>query len=79
MEKNNCLTLSKEFIEFCKLNGIEDVELYAKEIFNIGFNFKKYGTKPGGKDIPPPPPPPPVRIVNERGETIKKKKTLYDE
>lgn len=45
MEKKNCLTLSKEFLDFCRLNDKENIEKYAEEVFNIGFNVVKYGAK----------------------------------
>lgn len=46
MKVKNCLTLSNEFLEFCRINGIEDTEAYANEVFNAGFAIKKYGEKP---------------------------------
>jgi len=46
MEKSYSLILDKEFIDYCKLNNIEDVEKFAKEVFIKGFNITKYGVKP---------------------------------
>lgn len=46
MEKKYSLTLDDEFIKFCQLNGITDIEKKAKEIFNAGFNMEKYGNNP---------------------------------
>ena len=46
MVAKNSLILSDEFILYCKLNKIEDIESFAKEVFEIGFNFKKYGNRP---------------------------------
>ena len=46
MEKKNYLTLDKEFLDYCKLNNIPDVEKLAKEIFDRGFTILKYGEKP---------------------------------
>lgn len=46
MKKKNYLTLDDEFIQYCKLNEIDDVEKYAKEVFNKGFTLIKYGDKP---------------------------------
>jgi hypothetical protein len=46
MIKKNYLTLDDEFIQYCKLNNIDDVEKFAKEIFNKGFTSLKYGDKP---------------------------------
>lgn len=42
MEQKNSLTLDKEFLDYCKLNGIEDVEGLAKDVFKRGFNLLKY-------------------------------------
>ena len=49
MEQKNCLILDKEFIDYCKINNIEDVEKFAKETFKKGFNFLKYGESPRKK------------------------------
>lgn len=38
--------LDDEFIQYCKLNNIEDVEKYAKQVFDRGFTVIKYGDKP---------------------------------
>ena len=46
MKKKNYLTLDDEFIKYCELNNIDDIEKYAKEIFNKGFTVLKYGDKP---------------------------------
>ena len=46
MEKKYSLILDKEFIQFCELNNIKDVEKYAKEIFNKSFMEIKYGKIP---------------------------------
>ena len=46
MEKKFSLILDKEFIDYCTLNKIEDVEKYAKEVFTKGFNLVKYGSSP---------------------------------
>lgn len=69
-------TLDKDFLQYCELNNIEDVEAEAKRIFGIGFTITKYGTKPGETksnlpDYKDPPPPPQGRKLNERGETIR--------
>jgi hypothetical protein len=47
MEKKFYLTLSDEFIEFCRINNIDDVLKTANEVFNRGFTILKYG------DVPP--------------------------
>lgn len=43
MKKKKYLILSDEFIQFCKLNDIEDVEGHAENIFNKAFTIEKYG------------------------------------
>ena len=89
MEKKFSLTLDKEFIEYCELNNINDVEKYAKEVFNRGFMLIKYGDAPkitpltegkfktNVKEIPSHPkkgPPPPLaHVIKKDGES------LYDE
>ena len=45
-KKNISLTLDNEFIQYCKLNNIEDVEKLARETFNRGFTILKYGATP---------------------------------
>jgi len=44
---NNSLILDDEFLQYCKLNNIEDVQKLARETFKRGFDILKYG------DIPP--------------------------
>jgi hypothetical protein len=46
MKKKNYLTLDDEFITFCEINNIEDIEQLAKEIFTKGFTLYKYGESP---------------------------------
>jgi hypothetical protein len=43
--------LDDEFIQYCKLNDIEDIEKLAKETFNRGFTILKYGMVPPGFKI----------------------------
>lgn len=76
-KRNVSLTLDKEFIQFCELNEIEDVEKLAKETFKRGFDLLKYGSIPEGElshqdkgkvvkmEIPKPPPP---RMIKEGGK-----------
>lgn len=40
------LTLDNEFIQFCQLNGIDDIEGYANKLFNEKFTSIKYPTNP---------------------------------
>ena len=69
MEKKNYLTLDKEFIQYCKLNNIEDIETKANEVFKMGFNILKYGYNPF--------PEAPYIPISET-LTKKKKDSLYD-
>ena len=46
MEKKCYLTLDNEFLQYCKLNNIDDVEKLAKETFKKGFDILKYGIAP---------------------------------
>lgn len=46
MTQKYSLTVDKEFIQYCKLNNIEDVEKAAKETFKRGFDLLKYGSIP---------------------------------
>lgn len=46
MEKKHYLILDNEFLEFCKLNKIENIESYAKQTFTKGFTIMKYGEVP---------------------------------
>ena len=40
------LILDDEFLRYCELNNIEDVEKFTKEVFNRGFTVIKYGNTP---------------------------------
>jgi hypothetical protein len=42
MEQKNSLILDKEFLDYCKLNNIEDVEGLARKVFKQGFDILKY-------------------------------------
>jgi hypothetical protein len=51
MEKKNTLTLDKEFILYCELNKIKDINKIANETFSRGFSLLKYGETPYGNSI----------------------------
>jgi len=53
METKESLILDNEFIQYCKLNKIDDVQKLAREVFNNGFNILKYGNKPNLKQEKP--------------------------
>jgi hypothetical protein len=46
MKKRNLLTLGDEFLEYCKLNNVDDIEKMAKDTFQRGFTILKYGEIP---------------------------------
>lgn len=46
MKKKNYLTLGDDFIQYCKINNIDNIEKKAKEVFKKGFDLEKYGMKP---------------------------------
>jgi len=48
MEKRHTLTLDKEFLLYCELNNIKDINKIANETFNKGFSLLKYGETPFG-------------------------------
>jgi hypothetical protein len=51
MEKKHTLTLDKEFILYCDLNNIKDINKTAQETFNRGFSLLKYGETPMGGSV----------------------------
>jgi len=54
MRKKNSLMLDDEFIKYCELNQITDIEGTAKKIFQRGFTIEKYGETPStarGKEV----------------------------
>jgi len=38
--------LDDEFVQYCELNNVENIEKLAKETFNRGFTILKYGATP---------------------------------
>lgn len=46
MVKKNSLTLDNEFIQYCQLNNIDNVDKLANETFKRGFAILKYGEIP---------------------------------
>jgi hypothetical protein len=48
MKQKSTLTLDNEFIQYCELNNIKDINKVAMETFNRGFSFLKYGEFPIG-------------------------------
>ena len=85
MEKKSLLlTLDNEFIQYCKLNNIIDIEKFAKDVFQKGFTLVKYGEiprnflKPSEKIKENITPTQPI-IKSEPEINIKKNDPLYDE
>lgn len=48
MKKKNSLILDEEFIQYCQINKIDNIDKLAKETFNRGFTLLKYGETPTG-------------------------------
>jgi len=46
MKPKSTLILDNEFIQYCKLNNIEDVNGLAQKTFSRGFSILKYGETP---------------------------------
>lgn len=75
MEKKYSLMLDSEFIQYCELNGIINIEETAKKIFQQGFTIYKYGMQPPIKVKPEPT----KEVIVTKKETITKKDPLYNE
>jgi hypothetical protein len=83
MEKKFSLILDKDFVDYCTLNKIEDIEKYAKDVFNRGFNLVKYGNSPFGSFTATPTSTPLPKekiteVIEKTNEKIKNN-NLYDE
>ena len=48
MKPKSTLILDSEFIQYCGLNKIDNVDKLAQETFNRGFSLLKYGETPNG-------------------------------
>lgn len=48
MKKKSSLILDNEFLLYCEINGIDNIEKLAKETFERGFSLLKYGETPTG-------------------------------
>lgn len=79
MKKSYSLILDKEFVDYCTLNKIEDVEKYAKEIFIKGFNLTKYGSSPFTHTPTTTPLPRPISTEESLPKEKIKNSNLYDE
>jgi len=51
MKKKHSLILDNEFIQYCELNEITDIDKLAKETFQRGFALLKYGDSPTGETV----------------------------
>jgi hypothetical protein len=76
-KKNYSLILDDEFIIFCELNNIDDIEKKAQEVFKNGFTMLKYGNLKIAKKKEV------IEIKEEKKEIINKqiinKNNLYSE
>jgi len=73
MEKKNYLILDNEFLQFCKLNNIDDIERYAKKVFDIGFTTIKYDRVPKIEMSSK------IEEIKQENKLEKKATSLYDE
>ena len=48
MKPKSTLILDNEFIQYCELNKIVNIDKLAQETFNRGFSLLKYGETPTG-------------------------------
>jgi hypothetical protein len=51
MKPKSTLILDNEFIQYCELNKIINVDKLAQETFNRGFSLLKYGEVPNGNRV----------------------------
>lgn len=82
MVKKPSLILDDEFIQYCKINNITDVEKLAMQVFQKGFTMLKYGDRPGmvSKEIIPViplGPPNGLEIIVKMNQETKPKKTIH--
>ena len=63
MKPKSTLILDNEFIQYCELNKIVNVDKLAQETFNRGFSLLKYGETPNGNRV--------KEIVEVQKEVIK--------
>lgn len=45
-KKKKNINIDEEFLQYCQLNNIEDIDKLAKEVFNRGFSLLKYPDTP---------------------------------
>lgn len=79
MEKKPSLILDDEFILYCKINNITDVEKFATEVFTKGFNLTKYGSTPFTRTPTSTPLPREISVQETLPQEKVKKNDLYDE
>lgn len=51
MKSKNTLILDNEFVQYCQLNNITNIDKQAQETFSRGFSLLKYGETPSGNSI----------------------------
>jgi hypothetical protein len=82
MKQKNYLTLDSEFIKYCELNKIDNIDKFAKEVFKKGFDIVKYGETPKvvrNERIIPVVPLEQLEPLIEVNIVPKSKKDIYDE
>jgi hypothetical protein len=80
MKKKHLLTLDDEFIKYCEINQIDNIEALAKKIFLRGFTIEKYGETPSPiKSEVKKEPIPPIIKPKEKEQVPTKKIDIYDE
>ena len=50
MSEDIKMPLTKEFLDYCRLNKIENIGKLARETFDKGFTILKYGETPFGEN-----------------------------
>jgi 16S rRNA C1402 (ribose-2'-O) methylase RsmI len=68
MKPKSTLILDNEFIQYCELNNIKDINKTAQETFNRGFSLLKYGETPIGNST----------VVEVVKEVIVEKEVIVD-
>ena len=51
MKSKNTLILDNEFVQYCQLNNITNIDKQAQETFSRGFSLLKYGETPSGNSV----------------------------
>ena len=80
MKKKHSLILDDEFIKYCELNNIVNIDELARQTFKRGFTILKYGETPSSiKTEIRKEPIPPIIKPKEKEQISTKKIDIYDE